>query len=196
MKKALLIGCIVISIVGVIALVACGIISYQGISGYMGNNTKVAEEILGSKIPEGYIPIIAMNEMQGKGSSTGNVSFAMLMKATNVVVLIAGPRIMNEQQKLTIIESFKSAMRKQNKGMSSQKIDIEPDGTLTVKDKSYPKYKVTLTQSTGQTEGVAVFIDYPDKTLLFVYMSESQTFDPDEAKSFLEKINLPSKEIL
>lgn len=186
MKKPLVTGCIIVVVVIAVIAIACAGVSFWGGSQFVANNQKVTKEMIGTEIPQGYMPMVAMDMAEtGKDQK-----FSMLMGQNgHVVVLFSGPVITSSEDKAKFLENFQEGMSKSQS--SAQSADFEEDGNITLNGKKYPKYKVSTVSNGKETTGMAVVLDYPEKSLLFVCMAQSGLYNPAEGEKFLQQIKLP-----
>lgn len=188
MKKGLLIGCGVIAAIVLIAVVACGGFGFIKSQEFMGNNAKVVEQMMGCKMPDGYMALMAMDP-KATNPQAKSGKFAFLMgPAQNMVVLVEGPPITSEEEKQKMFKEFEAQMNSQRSsgGGSAQ---IEPAGTMVINGKSVEKYSVTMVNQNGQeVKGIAVVVDSTTSTLLAVYLGESAVFNEANANAFLQSI--------
>lgn len=190
MNKTLKIGCIVIAVLSTLIIGLCGCFAgYFGYS-YMANNYKITEKMIGGKVPDGYWPVFAMKAPADK-QMNGPGCFAFLTKDSHMVVLVEGPSIGGESAKNNFIQAFEKGMQKKDHSISSGSARVIPDGKISINGKLLPKYKVEMNSKTGTLTGLATFLDYEDKTLLFVCIAQEAIYNPKIAEAFLSGVKLP-----
>lgn len=186
MKKGLLIGCGVIVAIAIIGAIACGGFGYFKTQEFMGKNAQVVEQMIGEKMPQGYMAIMAM-EPQATNPSAQAGKFAFLMGPNqNMVVLVEGPPIGSEEEKQKMFAEFQNQMNSQGSGGSA---DIQPAGKMTINGQEVDKYSITMTNQNGQqVKGIAVVISNQTSTLLAVVCAENSLFNEANATAFLQSI--------
>lgn len=177
-----------ISIIIIAAIIFCflvfKIIDHQ-IKNNIIQNTTISESITDKTIPNAYTTISAFSK---KGSKIA------LLTSTNehTVLLIEGTPIKTKKNMLEIIEKKLSHF---NKGPLST-VKIKPANNLQVESNILPKYEILIKNKDTNFKGIATFINYTNKTVLFICLAKESIYEESNAVYFLKNIKLPNQEKL
>lgn len=157
------------------------------------HNTQKAEKLMGIKLPSNYIPIIVSTKTSKKNKEGDKESIVLLYNPKGKTILwVSGPKIEKKLQKEAIIDNFRQFIQSSEEhSLIKNNIDIIPEGTLRLRNKEFEKYRFNLYTNGYESSGMATFLDYPDKTVLFIYLSSFKKYNIQEATNILEKMKLP-----
>ena len=181
MKKAFLLVIIVLLLLVIVAI----LMNYRAEKSVQRNNI-VTKEIIKMPIPDGYSTIKAY-------SSPDRHERIAILSGTNeyAVILVEGELLSSEADKNELLSKLQKYLQRYNTGKYINIAEITPENHITVNEIKYPKYRILLKSGKQVVKGILVFLNYRDRTVLFICFARNDLFNERTGIEFLKKIKLP-----
>lgn len=178
-----------IVIILVVAIILC-VVVVKVINHEVIDNTDVynsiTESIIGKTLPDGYTTI--------KAKETNSKGKIALLTSNNehTVILVEGAPIKTEKKMISIIEN----KLKLFDTIPDSKATVKKTENLLVETNSLPRFNILIKNKEKQYKGIATFIHYKDKTVLFICLANDAVYNEAIAVDFLKNIKLPKEKEL
>lgn len=151
---------------------------------------KFSEAILGYSLPDGYITIAA-TQKKPSSHSINNTSSVALLSGENehTILIVVGPPLKNIKDQKDLLLTIHNNLYHINNNKFTNYAIITPSKEKPVDNPELLTYDMTIESQENTLNGIASFLNYPDKSILYICLAPKNTFIRQTAIDFLDELD-------